>query len=823
MQPAVTEIQHVARRLLRSPGFTAISVFTLALGIGATTAIFSVVNGVLLRPLPFAEADELVGLWHSAPGIGLPEFEQSETTYLLYKELNRSFVDVGLSNNFTFNLTDDGDPTRVASASASSSLFRVLQISPVLGRGFTEEDDEIGRERVVLLSAALWKSRFGSDPGVLGRAVRLDGNSYTVVGVMPTGFTYPGEDTQLWIPYRIDPATLAQGQGNFSYEAIARLKPGVTIEAAEADLNRVLWQLPDVYPGQLTAGLMESAQFAAHINPMRDDVVGDIGQVLWILLGTVGFVLLIACANVANLFLVRAEGRQREIAVRSALGAGRGDVVKYFLGESMCLALVGGLVGLGLAFVGVHVLTSAAPIDIPRLSEVGIHGTVLAFTGAVTLFAGLLFGAAPIFRYGSPNLVTSLKEGGRGGSTGRETHRTRNLLVVSQVALALVLLVGSGLMVRSFWALRKVDPGFDTEGVLTFRVSLPEAEYPDWDDAVSFYRRLFENLRGLPGVTNVGANTNLPMTDGSNNSGLVLEDFPLQQDEVPPIIRINYAAPGYFEALGMPLREGRFFERGDVDQPARGAVVVSETFAQRFWPGQSALGKRLTPGIAVGDKTKWYMIVGVVGDVRDDGLAQEPPAMAYYPTVPIPESENQWTIRTMSVAVRAGVDPMSLAAAARQAVWDIDPRIPIANMRTTGDIVSRSMARTSFTMLLLAIAAGVALLLGAVGIYGVISYVVSQRTREIGVRMALGAKERDVSLMVVRQGVLVSSVGVGLGLVAALGLTRLMGTLLFGVSATDPLTFGVLGLFLLGVAMVASLIPARRAAAVQPVEALRYE
>jgi predicted permease len=556
---------------------------------------------------------------------------------------------------------------------------------------------------------------------------------------------------------------------------------------------------------------------------MRDDVVGDIGQVLWILLGTVGFVLLIACANVANLFLVRAEGRQKEIAVRSALGASRGDVVKYFLGESMCLAFVGGLVGLGLAFVGVQLLTSAAPIHIPRLGEVGIHGRVLAFTGAVTLLAGLLFGAAPILRYGSPSLVTSLKEGGRGGSTGRETHRTRSLLVVSQVALALVLLVGSGLMARSFWALRKMDPGFDTEGVLTFRVSLPEAEYPDRGDAVLFYRRLFEDLRGLPGVTNVGGNTNLPMTDGSSNSGLVLEDFPLQQDEVPPIIRSNRAGPGYFEALGMPLREGRFFERGDVDQPARGAVVVSEAFAQRFWPGQSALGKRLTPGLEIGDATKWYSIVGVVGDVRDDGLAQEPPAMAYYPTVPIPESKDQWTIRTTSVAVRAGVDPMSLAAAARQAVWDIDPRIPIANMRTTGEIVSGSMARTSFTMLLLAIAAGVALLLGAVGIYGVISYVVSQRTREIGVRMALGAKERDVSLMVVRQGMLVSSVGVGLGLVAAFGLTRLMGRLLFGVSATDPLTFGALGLFLLGVAMVASLIPARRAAAVHPVEALRYE
>jgi predicted permease len=822
MNPLGIEIRHVTRRLLRSPGFTAISVLTLALGIGANTAIFSVVNGVLLRPLPFSDAGELVGLWHSAPGIGIPEFEQSNTTYTMYEERNRSFVDVGLSNPFTFNLTGGGDPVRVASASATSSLFRVLRVSPGLGRGFTEEDDQFGAEDVVILSNDLWKTRFGSDPNILDRAITLDGNPYTVVGVMPAGFTYPGEETRLWIPHRIDPATL--GEVSFSYEAIARLRPGVTIEVAAADLNRMLWEIPEVYPGELTRGLMENAQLSAHINPMHEDVVGDIDQVLWVLLGTVGFLLLIACANVANLFLVRAEARQKEIVIRTALGASRGDVVKYFLGESLGLALVGGLVGLGLAFIGIRVLTGGIPIPIPRLGEVGMHGMVLSFTAGVSILAGFVFGAVPIFRYASPNLVTSLKEGGRGSSTGRETHRARNLLVVSQVALALVLLVGSGLMARSFWALRSVHPGFNADNVLTFHVSVPPSEYPERESVVAFYRELFEKLGGLPGVTQVGAARYLPMTDGQTNNGTMIEDFPLQEDEVPPIIRTSWAGPGYFEAIGMSLREGRFFENADEDQPARSSVIVSEGFADRFWPGQSALGKRVTQGLGADDDTGWYTIVGVVGDVRDDGLAQDPPAMIYFPTVPNADSEYQWTARrTMSVAIATAVDPMSLAAAARQAVWSIDRRIPVANVRPTQEIVADSMARTSFTMLLLGIAAGVALLLGTVGIYGVISYVVSQRTQEIGVRMALGAKRQTVSLMVVRQGLLISSIGVGVGLVAAFGLTRLMGALLFGVSATDALTFGVLAVFLLVVAVVACLIPARRAAGVHPVEALRYE
>jgi predicted permease len=816
----VQQIRYVVRKLLRSPGFTTISVLTLAVGIGANTAIFSVVNGVLLRPLPYTDADELVGLWHSAPGIGFPEFNQSETSYTVYKELNRTFVGIGLVDGRTFNLTDGGDPIRVRSASATSSLFRVLGAGPVRGRGFNEQDDQLGGPLVVILSDELWKGRFGSNPNILGRTIDLDGRSYEVVGVMPPGFAYPEEDTQLWIPHRIDPADL--GEVSFSYDAIGRLNPGVTLQEANADLNRMLVQLPELYPGQLTAGLMKNAQMAAHANPMHEDVVGDIDRVLWILLGTVGFILLIACANVANLFLVRAESRQKEVAVRTALGASRGDLIKYFLTESTMLAVVGGVVGLGFAYAGIRGLIALSPENLPRLGEVGLHGTVLAFTAGISVFAGLLFGAAPTLRYTSPNLVTSLKEGGRGGSSGRETHRARDLLVVSQVALALVLLVGSGLMARSFWALRNVDPGFDSESVLTLRLSLPPAEYPDAQGAAAFYQQLLEDIRALPAVQAAGANANLPMTDGQNNSGVVLEDFPLQQDEMPPIIRVNFTATGYFEAMGIPLREGRTFQRRDHEEVS-GAVVVSAGFAERFWPGESALGKRIAPGLGDDGDTRWYTIVGVVGDVRDDGMADEPAEMIYYPTVLFPEADDGFVARTMSIAIRAGVEPTSLVGSIRQAVWSLNPRLPLANVRTMGDIVSGSMARTAFTMLLLGIAAGVALLLGTVGSYGVIAYVVSQRTREIGVRMALGARQGDVSRMVVRQGVAISAVGVAIGLIGAFALTRLMAALLYGVSATDPMTFAAVSVLLFAVTVLASYVPARRAAGVNPVEALHYE
>jgi predicted permease len=819
MTPPGSQLRYVARKLMRSPGFTFITVLTLAVGIGANTAIFSVVNGVLLRPLPFDNPDELVGLWHTAPGIGIDEFRQSETSYTLYRELNSSFVDIGLYDDRTVNLTGDRDPIRVQAASATSSFFRVLGVAPARGRAFAEEDDQTGNPQVVMLSDELWRSQFGSDPNILGRSLQLDGTGWEVVGIMPSGFTYPGQDTRLWIPHRIDPATL--GRVSFGPDAVARLRPGVTLQAAEADLNRMLARLPEAYPSDLTAETMESAQMAAFANPLLEDVVGEVRQTLLILLGTVGFVLLIACANVANLFLVRAEGRQREIALRTALGAGRGDLIKYFLTESIVLGLLGGVVGLGLAYWGIAGLTALGP-NIPRLDEIGLHGSVLAFTGLISLIAGLLFGVIPILRYRSPNVAATLKEGGRGSSAGRHSHRTRHALVISQVALALVLLIASGLMARSYWQLKDVNPGFDSDGVLTARVSLPGSAYQEAREIAGFYKRLLDDLKGLPGVSAAGAITNLPMTDGGNNSGLLLEDFPIEPGEIPPVVRTNFATPGYFAALGIPLRAGRTFERYGHEEPAL-SVVVNAALEQHFWPDQSALGKRVAMGMGDGEEPLWYTIVGVVGNVRDDGLAQDAVDMAYFPVVVMDEGEVEWASATMSIAIRTKGPPMLLAGPVRQAIWRLDPRLPVANLRTTADIISGSTARTSFTMLLLGIAAAVALLLGTVGIYGVISYVVSQRTQEIGVRMALGAKRSEVSGMVVRQGVMVSAAGVAIGLLGAFGLTRLMEGLVFGVSTTDPLTFAGVAAVLLCVSVVASYIPARRAAGVDPLEALRYE
>ncbi|MFQ5790946.1 MAG: ABC transporter permease, partial [Acidobacteriota bacterium] len=786
MIPTSKQFSVIWRKLRRSPGFAAVAVLTLALGIGANTAIFSVVHGVLLKPLPFPDAGELYGLWHTAPGIGIAQVEQSNTTYTVYHELSQSFEGIGLSDgDFSMNLTEVGEPVRVDVASVTASLFDVLRVPPLLGRSFGEEEDDPGAPQVALLSYELWRGRFGGDPNILGRTLRLNGTPWEVIGVMPAGFTFPGEDTEIWIPHVIEPADL--GKANFSYDAIGRLKPGITVEGANKELGQLLKRMPELYPGEITAGLLENAQLTPYISPLLEDVVGDLSQVLWILLGTVSVVLLIACANVANLFLVRAEGRQRELALRTALGASRGDVLQYFLAESVTLGLLGGVVGLGLAYAGLRGLIALSPGDIPRLGEVGLHPEVLLFTAGVSLLCGLLFGIIPVVRYRRGNLVSAINEGSLRASAGRETHRARSVLVVAQVSLALVLLIGSGLMARSFWELRNVDPGFQKDGILTLRLSLPRAEYPEPEDAARFYQRLMEALSGLPGVESVGAISNLPMTDGQSNNGVVLEDFPLQPDEIPPVIRTNYAAPGYFETLGIPLHEGRTFERRDHEQQT-GAVVVSARFAMQFWPEGSAVGKRVTPGLPSEDAV-WYTIVGVVGDVRDDGLEQDPPTMIYFPVIGLGGEYGDWTVRTMSVAIRGGSDPASLAAAAREKIWALDSRLPLISIRSGDAIVSASMARTSYTMILLGIAAGVALLLGAIGVYGVISYMVIQRTREIGVRMALGAERSAVSLMVVRQGMSFALIGVTLGVLGALAATRLMTALLFGVSSSDPLTF----------------------------------
>ena len=820
MIPISQQLNLVWRKLSRSPGFTAVAILTLALGIGANTAIFSVVHAVLLEPLPFERPAELYGLWHTGHGIGIPQIEQSNTTYTVYHDLNESFSELGLyQSSFSMSLTEVGEPVRVEVSSATASLFGVLGVPALVGRTFAEDEDDPGAPDVVLMSYELWRGRFGGDAGILGRRLLLNGTPWEVVGVMPPEFTFPREDTELWIPHVILPEEL--GKANFSFDAIGRLKPGVTVEAANDELARLLRQMPEIYPGELTVGLLESAQLTPYLSPLLEDIVGDVSQVLWILLGTVSFVLLIACANVANLFLVRAESRQRELALRTALGASRGDVVQYFLTESLALSLLGGVLGTGLAAAALRGLVAFSPDNIPRLSEVGLHPAVLAFTAGVSLLSGLFFGLIPVIRYRRSNLVSAINEGSLRASVGRETNLVRSALVVAQVTLALVLLIGSGLMARSFLELSNVRPGFEPDNLLTLRLSLPRAEYPEPDDVARFYQRLLSELESLPGVTSVGAISNLPMTDGQNNSGTVLEDYPLKPDEIPPIVRTNYATPGYFEALGIPLHEGRTFEPRDHEQPT-GAVVLSASLAKEFWPDTSALGRRVARGLPT-EHTSWYTIVGVVGDVRDDGLSQEPTPMIYFPVIGLGGEGGDWTPRTMSVAVRTATDPMSLAAAARERVWALDAKLPVMRLRTGEAVLEESTARTGYTMILLGIASSVALLLGAIGIYGVISYVVSQRTREIGVRMALGAGRSEVSRMIVGQGMRLALMGVALGVLAALMAMRLMASLLFGVTTSDPTTYVATATLLLVVTAVASFIPARRAANLSPVKALHYE
>jgi len=815
----LSTFRSLLRELQRSPGFLLIAVITLGVGIGANAAIFSVVDAVVIRPLPFPESDRLVGVWNDAPGIKLNHFEQSDGTYVLYRRENRVLEDLGIYSNGSATLTGGQTPERIEATTATGSLFTVLRIPAALGRTIQEADGKPGAEKVVVLSDALWRERFGRDPKVLGASLRIDGVTRKVVGVMPSSFRFPRPETRLWMPFPIDPAKLEPG--DFSYPAIGRLRPGVTPERAARELSALVWRIPELYPStDIDRGMIQSAKLAVLVIPVRDDLVGDVERVLWILLGSVGCILLIACANVANLFLVRAEGRQREVAVRTALGATRGDVARLFLGESLILALLGGALGMALAWAGVRLLVSLRPEGIPRLEEVGVDGRVLLFTLLLSLFAGLLCGGLALLRYGAPPLAPALREGGRGGSAGRERLRARNVLVVAQVALALVLLVSSGLMVRSFWRLRGVDPGFNPDGVLTFQLDLPRSDYPDSAAVIRFVDRLRERVRGLSGVTGVDSVFPLPLGGSDTNSGYTFEDHPLAPGQVPPILANSFVTPSYFKTLGIPLIEGRSFERVDPTLKTR-EVVVSRSVAERFWPGRSPLGKRIANGLANG-KAPWYTVVGVVGDVHVRGLDQKPIETVYFAMGRSSETES-FTPRGVSLVVKTAGDPRSLGSPIRGIVRELDPNLPVSRIRPLKEVAASSMARVSFTMFLLALAAVVALLLGAVGIYGVISYVVSQRTREIGVRMALGAGRNDISRMVLREGLGITLLGIAIGLAAALAVTRLMLALLFGVSPTDPATLAAVPVLLAGVALLASWMPARRAASVEPLEAIRYE
>jgi len=813
-------LQQVLRRLRQAPLFAGIALVTLALGIGANTAIFSVVNSVLIKPLPYSQAESLVGVWHTAPGItGIGDSIQCDPAmYFTYREENKSFQDFGVWQSGGASVTGVGDPEHVRALTVTYGTLDALRVQPILGRWFSQADDTPGSPETAILTYGYWQRHFGGDKSVVGRTLTVDSRPHNVIGVMPLAFGF-SNDPELILPQRFDRNKLFLG--NFSYQGIARLKPGVTLEQANADIARMLpiWLNTWPPPAGFSKALFESARFGPKLQPLKQEVVGDIGPTLWVLMGTIGLVLLIACANVANLLLVRAEGRQQELAIRAALGAGWGRIARELLLESVTLGILGGALGLGLAYVALRALVAKGPEALPRLHEIGIDAWALTFALAVSLFSGLLFGLIPVFKYAGPNLAAALKGGGRSISQGRERHRARNTLVVVQVALALVLLIGSGLMIRTFQALRNVQPGFThPEQVQLLHVVIPEEQIKEPEKVMRMENAMLDKLAAIPGVTSVAFASGAPLEGFNNNDVVFAQDKDYAAGQIPPIRRFRYITPGYLKAIGTALIAGRDLTWTDLYEK-RHVVMVSENMAKEMWgDARAALGKRLREA----PKDPWSEIVGVVGDVYDNGVQEKAPTVTFWPAL----SDTTFfqvarfggfTIRTS----RAGTE--SFLTEARQAIWSQNANLPVFLVRTLKDLYDHSMARTSFTLVLLALAGGMALILGIVGIYGVIAYAVSQRTREIGIRMALGAQPGGLQRMFVRHGLLLAAIGAAFGLAAAAGLTRLMSSLLFGVAAFDPLTYAAVAGVLILAAVLASYFPARRATAIDPVQALRAE
>jgi predicted permease len=827
------DTRYVLRRLGRAPLFAAIALVTLALGIGATTAIFSVVEGVLIKPLPYPKSESLVGVWNTAPGLkgaaqpGMGDAVPcSPTMYFTYREESRTFQDFGLYQSAGATVTGLAEPDVVPTLVATYGVLQALGVQPKVGRWFSQSDDTPGSPQTVILSYGYWQRRFGADPSVIGRTLTIDTEPHIVIGVMPASFDFRN-NPDLILPQRFARNELFLGQ--FGWRGIARLKPGVTLQQANADQARMLAIWLKEWPPAPGFGraVFESAGFGPRIQPYKQEVVGNVGTVLWVLMGTIGLVLLIACANVANLLLVRAESRQHEMAIRAALGAGWRAIAREMLLESAVLGILGGLLGLGLAYGGLRILVTKGPETLPRLSEIGIDPVVLGFALVVSLLAGLLFGLIPVVKYAMPQVATSvttaLRGVGRNFSQGREQHRARNTLVVVQVGLALLLLVGAGLMIRTFQALRSVDPGFTRpDEVQLLRIMIYPAQVKEPERVMRIQNQMLDKLASIPGVTSISLASDAPLEGFSSGDALYAEDKIYGAGEIPPGLPFRYVTPGFFKTIGTRLIAGRDFTWSDLYDKRR-VGIVSENLAREMWGKPSAaLGKRIRSGFK---NDPWKEVVGVVADVYDMGPQQKPPAFAYWPAMMEHfEGDDVRVTRFAVFAVRTKrAATESFLTEARQAIWSVDANLAVFRVQTLKDLYDLSMARTSFTLVMLAIAGGMALVLGIVGIYGVIAYAVSQRTREIGIRVALGVQASELRQMFVREGLLLAGIGAALGMIAAAGLTRLMSSLLFGITALDPLTYAMVPVFLLAAAALASYVPARRATIVNPVEALRSE
>jgi putative ABC transport system permease protein len=802
------DLRFGTRTLFKNFGFALVALLTLALGIGANTAIFSVVNAVLLRPLPYNESERLALLWSTNARENNPQQPHSFFDFNDFKQQNQSFSEIAAASPiWNFVLSGGAEPEQIQGQWVSANLFSMLGVAPLKGRAFLAEEDQPNGAPAVIISHNLWQRYFNGDPEIAGKTLRLDGNQVNIVGVMPAGFQFL-ERVELWVAAARNPI-ISRGRSIRLFSVVGRLKSDVTVQQANAEMTTIARRLEQQYPDT-------NSGVGARLVPLHEQVTGNVRPALLLLLGAVGLMLLIVCANVANLLLARSASRRKEMAVRAALGAGQMRLIRQLLTESLTISLVGGAIGLLVATWGIDLLLTLSPAQIPRYNKIGIDMTVLGFALAVSLLTGIIFGLAPALQSAKINLTESLKEGGRGTGVGHK--RISNLLVVTEIALTLVLLIGAGLLIRSFTRLLDVNPGFNAENVLTMQMLLPGSKYPQPQQRAEFYRQLESRLKSLPEVVSVGAVTRLPLGALNNVTSFVqIEGQPVQPGQWPEV-DFRRASGGYFQTLGIPLIKGRLVTEQDVASGAN-LIAINGAMAKRFWPNEDPIGKRLRTGVNP-DQANWQTVVGVVGNVRHLGLDVEPRAEIYFHTLTSPPFSPVVGVRTKS-------DPKNLIGAVRSQVRSIDGDVVVANINTMEELVSASIAQRRFSMLLLGVFAAIALLLAAIGIYGVISYSVAQRANEIGVRMALGAQSHDVIKMVLREGMLLALIGVGIGLIATFALARLMtsllSNLLFSVRATDPITFVGVAALLALVALAACYIPARRAAKVDPMVALRCE